>query len=161
FGDAEGDLDNIYELQNTYFDISDPEAAAEFLNQHAILAEYWDRRRELIMADPLLQKYMASMDMFERVARDDFNRRMDAKYPNLDVNAFWDEYWGLREVGLYEQADAMWDKYPEMNAYLRDKNLWTLQLREELEAMAAPIEALSPEWARLRADADLQTPGQM
>src|SRR5690606_14649475 len=77
FGDAEGDLDNIYELQNTYFDISDPEAAAEFLNQHAILAEYWDRRRELIMADPLLQKYMASMDMFERVARDDFNRRMD------------------------------------------------------------------------------------
>lgn len=158
-----GQYNGIEVIQDQYFALlnSGSENAAKdaraYLDQHGELQAYWDDKDQIVASDPLLSKYWGSMQMFERVARDEFERRMATKYPGLSSQI--DEYYRLRDEDP-DKASEYLKAHPNVTAYWDDKNEWTINLDDELRAMSGSIGNLEGQWGQLRQDIGETTLGE-
>ena len=155
--------EDIQTIQSQYFDIlnsGDTNARAnanQFLEQHGELQEYWDDKDRMVAADPLLSKYWASMELFERVSKDEFVAEMEAMYPG--VRDEMNEYFRIKDYDPDAAKDFL-ASHPNIKAYWNAQTEWTMQLDDELLAMAEGIGNLEGTWGDLREDANVQNPGQ-
>jgi hypothetical protein len=151
---------NGADLETEYYRIMDTQgrdAALKFLERNGELEAYWNRKDEIVTRDPLLAQYYASMDQFERVAQDRFERQMAQKYPGLFTTL--DQYYEIK--GRDEEAGkAFFREHPEIAAYYKDRDAWTVQLDRELMEMSEKVRNLEPQFATLREDAEFTHPGQ-
>jgi phage terminase small subunit len=154
----------IFALEDGYFDTLKTqgyEAGSAFLEANPTLEEYWRIKNAMVTSDPLLAKYYTSLDTFERSYWADWKDGMEVKYPG--VGQLFEEYYSLKDAGQYDEAKAFFKAHPSMKAYLTEKDLFTVGMRDKLTAMGDSIEALDPQFATLRKDFEATgaTPGQM
>jgi hypothetical protein len=157
----------IFELEQAYYTVRDTQGqtqAQTFLEDNPALEMMWRRKDDLLSQNTLMMRYYGSMDLLERVSRAQFEDQMREQYPDLDVDAFWQEYFRLREIDS-EAAAAWWEEHPEMSEYMDARDAWTLDLRETLTEMADVISAAQGKWATLRSVGERplsseETPGQ-
>jgi hypothetical protein len=153
----------IEAIQDGYFNLLNAggEAAAEnaraYLDAHGELQAYWDDKDAAIAKDPLLKKYWASMELFERVSKDEFERQMEAKYKG--VHDHIDEYYRIKDIDP-EQAKEYLKTHTDVTDYWDARTVWTLGLDEEMMQMSQGITELQGEWGRLRKDTQPEMPGQ-
>jgi hypothetical protein len=151
---------NASDLQDQYFYLlnnAGRETAQAFLEGNGELQAYWDRKDQMLAADPILAQYYASMNNFESLAQDQFEADMESRYPGIHDTAA--EYYAIKDVDP-ERAKDYLSSHPELKAYWSAKDAWVLQLDEQLMGMTEAIRRLDPQWASLRGDAEYTHPGQ-
>lgn len=131
--------------------------ARAFLDAHGELQAYWDDKDKMIASDPLLAKYWGSMELFERVSRDEFERSMAVKYPGLTDQI--DEYYRLRDEDP-NQAKVYLKAHPTITTYWSEKDKWMVGIDKELMGMTQGITNLQGQWGQLRKDLQAPTTGQ-
>jgi len=153
----------IDEVQTEYYNILNSggdNAAANartYLDQHGELQAFWDDKDRLSAADPLLTKYWGSMALFERVSRDEFERKMAVKYPGLSDQL--DEYYRLKDTDP-DQAKTYLKTHESVTNYWSEKDKWVLGLDKELMGMTGGITNLQGQWGQLRQGVEPQMEGQ-
>lgn len=156
---------NIEAVQDEYYNILNREEnkatagvdAEKYLKQHGELQAYWDDKDAAIAADPILAKYWGSMELFERVSKDEFERKMDATYPGLRDQI--DEYYRIKDTDP-AAAKAYLKTHKNVTDYWSKRTEWTLGLDTELMQMAGGITNLEGEWGSLRTDTTPEMAGQ-
>ena len=151
------------DLQDRYFDIlnsGEPDAYQEaktYLDTHGQLQSYWDDKDKLIAADPILKKYWGSMELFERVSKDQFEASMEKEYPGLHDQL--NEYYRRKDI---DPADAKkyLAEHPSLKVYWSAKDDWTVGLGNELTMMSQGISNLEGEWGAVRGEASPEMLGQ-
>jgi hypothetical protein len=153
----------IVAVQDEYFSILNSEKpgaaeeARQFLDRHGELQSYWNDKDSMIAADPILGKYWASMELYERVAKDEFDAKQMAEHTNL--RAELDEYYRQKDIDP-EQANAYLDAHPTVTDYWRARDEFMLGIDKEMLGMTQGISNLEGEWGQLRANAQAEMPGQ-
>jgi hypothetical protein len=151
FGDAGGRLDSIEGLQDSFFNLGTQEEKTQFLTDHPELEQYWRRRDQYVLNDPLLSRYYASMDMMERSVRAQQHDELDKHFPGID--ATWSQYYSLKATNP-DGAKQYWAEHPELEQYLNARDAYTLQIRDQLEGLEGSITSISPRLVTLRNDID-------
>lgn len=155
--------EGIDDIQTRYFDIlnsGDENAAAkarQYLNENGRLQAYWDDKDAAIAGDPILSKYWGSMEMFERVSRDQWEAQMETTYPGLHDAI--DEYYRLKDQDP-DLAKEFLSENPNIKAYWREKDVWVMGLDEELMEMSSGIGTLEGDWGTIREGVEPEMLGQ-
>lgn len=158
-----GDGTGITSIQDEYYSILNSEQAGaadlarQYLDMHPELSNYWDDKDAMIASDPILAKYWGSMELFERVAKDQFDAKMYVKYPTLQADL--DEYYRLKAIDP-EAAKTFLKENKVVTDYWAERDQFMIGIDKEMQAMTAGITQLEGEWGTLREGVEAEIPGQ-
>jgi len=122
FDDEIHDKIDLYMSQKAIDDPLSRQQAEEILQMFPEIGEALDAKNALILSNPRLSAYYASLNTVQSFYNGIMYEKLDEMYPGMDD--LWTEYYDLKKIGEEEAAKRFKKAHPEMNDYMDTRDLF-------------------------------------